>query len=1012
MNEENQYPKLSDKERLLLLNILHKKDSASDVVLLNNKFWQHIKHYYWELEDQPELNKKDLALLLILIDEIDPRRCDKVDDAVSKATLRYLKRKARRFMKKIGNTNPELYLFLAKELILSLDILENRRELSAIEMGNQPFPYLDNENYQSENKKHYSYFKEGILNDFRSRYVLAYVIFGESKHVRQLNKGNGSIVFDFWKLRIKEEGMPFPNLWKEHSVEMENFHFNRFLPWYALDFLMRVQHLNHKSLQFGDAKQTCMRLAIQSPSPYLQKEAMDALQEIVSENVNSTKSSFLKIFSSTPTTQIPVDVLAYAYYKMPPKLRTIVDEKILPQIQKSKQWSETFYYTLVGSLYFKYGQKENYPISNKLRKSIACLEKSSVADLFNAHNKESMAYLLLNAGSENMQASVLEILEKQNIYTLVSQWFDRIDKNIQLHRDYFFAAFTKHFQKMNWEAQRVFSMVLTHEDDQFMALSWKILSQRMDRLDGYYDLYSVWNAIETNFAKGEENFEKWLSLSEYIPQVLRALIKKSSMHEICNLNNDLLKYILKDDEIAKNLQQLLRNNFENDLSASLKLLWILPGNLSKGVLLQEHKRALVCEFESYYWSLDRYMDAWFSLLQNEKSTLWRFLEQLMKEAALSDTFWSKLINALTHNENQKIAFQWLRIFTNSNHPDLTEHKESIVENLWISIVNNSTEDFLNILEDDLIQLVIKEVENSYVIHWMKDMDENSWQQVRKWFLFKAAHTKDQLQFWKDMLSIYLEVEDKEEFTSRFWNDPEIEALFNQLNNISLLDINHIDAEDLLCKWVYAQKALFADNKVYIQKLVTHRLPKVRDLGWEMITNITIDVIFMLKLAECGIPEVLIRANEWFRNIPEKTEEETHAILALCDSPKAEVRQLGMDLISERKEILSYDKWELLPCLSEHPDVYVQQQVAESLEKLGTAPQFAIQFDREVMRQRNAARKAKESIKRRLEKQEKIDTDLLLEIAKSQDKQDAEWAILQLTKMALAEEVSTDVFTLI
>ena len=169
---------------------------------------------------------------------------------------------------------------------------------------------------------------------------------------------------------------------------------------------------------------------------------------------------------------------------------------------------------------------------------------------------------------------------------------------------------------------------------------------------------------------------------------------------------------------------------------------------------------------------------------------------------------------------------------------------------------------------------------------------------------------------------------------------------------------------------------------------------------------------MLKLAECGIPEVLIRANEWFRNIPKKTEEETHAILALCDSPKAEVRQLGMDLISERKEILSYDKWELLPCLSEHPDVYVQQQVAESLEKLGTAPQFAIRFDREVMRQRNAARKAKESIKRRLEKQEKIDTDLLLEIAKSQDKQDAEWAILQLTKMALAEEVSTDIFTLI
>ncbi len=63
------------------------------------------------------------------------------------------------------------------------------------------------------------------------------------------------------------------------------------------------------------------------------------------------------------------------------------------------------------------------------------------------------------------------------------------------------------------------------------------------------------------------------------------------------------------------------------------------------------------------------------------------------------------------------------------------------------------------------------------------------------------------------------------------------------------------------------------------------------------------------------------------------------------------------------------------------------------------------FDKGVLRTRNRGRKTKELVKTRLQTAQpsNLDTKTLMELARSRNIKDREWAIEQLTKMALAGE---------
>ena len=59
------------------------------------------------------------------------------------------------------------------------------------------------------------------------------------------------------------------------------------------------------------------------------------------------------------------------------------------------------------------------------------------------------------------------------------------------------------------------------------------------------------------------------------------------------------------------------------------------------------------------------------------------------------------------------------------------------------------------------------------------------------------------------------------------------------------------------------------------------------------------------------------------------------------------------------------------------------------------------FDRQVLRSRNQGRAAKELVKRRLDTETSQDVPLLLELARGRSSRDAEWALGQLARLAVA-----------
>jgi hypothetical protein len=101
------------------------------------------------------------------------------------------------------------------------------------------------------------------------------------------------------------------------------------------------------------------------------------------------------------------------------------------------------------------------------------------------------------------------------------------------------------------------------------------------------------------------------------------------------------------------------------------------------------------------------------------------------------------------------------------------------------------------------------------------------------------------------------------------------------------------------------------------------------------------------------------------------------------------------------------KSQVLSALFENPDPETQALVTQLLSGAEIKPEESAAFEGEVLRQKNRARKAKEIVKVRQDKESVsyIDTPTLLALARgSRTPRDADWALAQLAKRAMAGEI--------
>jgi hypothetical protein len=222
------------------------------------------------------------------------------------------------------------------------------------------------------------------------------------------------------------------------------------------------------------------------------------------------------------------------------------------------------------------------------------------------------------------------------------------------------------------------------------------------------------------------------------------------------------------------------------------------------------------------------------------------------------------------------------------------------------------------------------------------------------------------------------------------------------NAEAILGFTSIEMEPLVEAWCRKNEGIFTKDASPLLLASIHTFPTVRRFGLAKVASLGMGLPFALRLLESEMPESVTVGWAYFNTIPNNHADELTYALALCDSPADTVRKLGRQFVLVRWSHLP--KEQVLSALFENPDPATQALVTQLLSGTEVKPQESAAFEGEVLRQKNRARKAKEIVKVRQEKESVVDTPTLLALARgSRTPRDADWALAQLAKRAMAGE---------
>jgi hypothetical protein len=254
-------------------------------------------------------------------------------------------------------------------------------------------------------------------------------------------------------------------------------------------------------------------------------------------------------------------------------------------------------------------------------------------------------------------------------------------------------------------------------------------------------------------------------------------------------------------------------------------------------------------------------------------------------------------------------------------------------------------------------------------------------------------------FWL-ALDAALKTDPDEQLRRRILDNSEIARTVLRVTDPAILNGSEPALGGALLAWAQAHEALFTPNSALLLQAATHVLPQIRLWALERVQSLGMDLPFALRLLESQIPSSAGVGRAYCSAVA-GTPEETTVALALCDSPVAAVREVGRVFALERWPGLPQAR--VLQSLFESNQPDIQAFVAERLAAMESTVDGAPAFDREVLRSRRRARRAKEGVKARQTATPTLDAETLLALARGRVGPDADWALAELAKRALAGE---------
>ena len=898
--------------------------------------WKIIKKLYKTYEQEFEVNIT--PAVIEKIDIIDTSKCAK--SYPTKKTVLYMKRRARRFLKKMESA--DLYYQTASQLLARL---ENKTTLN-----------------------------------FDNQWVVQDILYGKSKRKTEHSFGAFAINTTKYHLNGLEERRP--EVWDDHLDFVKELFYKK-MPMQIYEFCAKILIRNkHQVLLRPEILSVCFH----SNSILLQRLAKDFVVSELSRR-------------SSVTPQAIAGAVIYAGAKDQKNLLQIALENLQIDLHKDEFVGELMALALPN---LKSGK-----ISPRIAKAVAFVVKNYKNNLKLAPKDilpiAKSLFHSNNADLEELAFSAAKDMDLRDAFT----WLSAVNakNNAQITR-------ITEILKLKYGNTKLYP----HDIEKFIfypsttvcGFGWFLAKNNMQK---YYDVTSIFYTIGYRFQA--EPHALINSITNSICVELFVAYYDKNKTAIANQNHVMLVFMMKNglpamvDLIEKSVKIVYQNTplsylvllskcpdayrdkvFNETLSSLTKRnvfgneIYTIPA-----LLLGEYEYKTSSYAPPNAWLLDKLFVLADTCIFTEENIDYLFSMILIIESETENHY----------KKQYKEVLSWILKFKDDRK------KELFLKCLTTSVANNPQ--ILTILPADLIKMMLDRLSVDNLVHFITNLDDATWASARTQIVAKLAQNSNNVALWKSIMENISANTNNENLQKRTFNDKDVLALFFGCKNPEILDIKLHQWDNLLFEWVSKNSDLIENNSVVLYKIATHPLPKIRSYGLEtvqkMAANATVSVPFALSLIESDIPPTVEIAKTFFESLPESSIKEFDSVLALCDSPNANVRKFGLDYLKKRKSNLILEKDQHLEFLSEHSDAQILRVVAEEISHNNVEKPFVERFDKEILRTKYRNRKAKNNIKARIDKTLLINPSVLMEMARSTSKKDAEWAILQLTKMTIA-----------
>lgn len=922
------FPPNNEKDVFDIIQFIKKSPLAKDYWRIVKSLYKKTEAYFLNLS-QDEIysaDKNQLLMLTHLINKLDQAEIKNNQSPFpTQATIRYMKRRARRCLRVLATLHPQFYFEIVSKLLT----------------------------FQSGKTS---------LNK-NTQWVMMDVLYGNSRRAHQKSHGQGGYHFDPDQYHLHQKESRQPEIWDGQLNFVQEL-LMKDLPWEVYEFAIKILH-RHQATPTQLSEEVLEKF-FNAPSNWLKRVATNlTYQTFLFQGLKPPLFAGMWFYSSAP-------------------IRKKIEDIDSKRPNKGNDWYKEY-----GKQLFKFSFNELRKGNNSNR-VITALEQVQ-----QKYSKEIQPDSILPIAPALFQ-SKHEALHELALWGAdfaqqdeALQWLNALgqEASVGLYHKLSKKLMSK-FKKKNLYPYEIESFIYS-ESRYVSDFGWK-LSDKVS----IWSMYTIWynlgsyqsyyrmkrsyfiNAITSE--AGVKAFIKYYTQNSYSLNYIQNYALDDIMTEgMPKLQNfvveDLIKAFTNDPlgQLSRlsNLTTLLRDNILNATIGNLK-----------------NKKI----FETY-WQVNNGLWA-----ANDNAWVRDVFIQLLEGAKLTEKAVQHIVVEM-FNMGQELISSLMNFFTGL--ADKNKIKQYFIKQIG-SKVSNDVQVAAKIPEDVLAQ-VMQSMDFETLLRLTSTADAEAWKNLSKSVYQQLLDKQHETGFWKNILERVLESEN-EVLSSRLIDDQEFFKLFQEQTDATVIEITHPVFEQVLLGWVKNHESVFTMGSPHLGTLCFHKLPTLRQWGLNKATELGITLNFGLQMLESGIPETMQTSKTYFNTLPEGSDQESEAALALCDSPSKEVRAFGMEFLGQRKEKFK-DHPQVLAFLSEHADAFVQAFVSKEISLQQLNQPFVERFDKEVLRMKNRSRKAKEHTKKRVEESLKMDAEVLKEVVRSGGKADAEWALIQLTKKALAGE---------